>query len=585
MKRIECDPQVQVPVETCQTPEGLSVRAQEYSLLFRADKSYINLSDKTGYPWAELFVGGSIETINDNDENFAIKQPTWQSNKESTIVRIGMESTAWEQKEMVWICRPDVAEIYYDVEGNGDLTECNYFAGYYAANNNSGFFASGANFKQVFNPEPTREERWTHPVNQLSDIDVTGSAVPGREGWYFTPAPYCFGLSSEPTKRRNHITNSRWLMIGLTAPIEKQNFTGIHYDGREKAFSLRASYEGKQKVEGRFKTPSAVLHFADNPYDGIKENAAISRKLGYLPEPERSHKPENWWSKPIFCGWGAQEEMKNLTGIGGTSDYANQGVYDELLATLKEQEIIPGTIVLDDKWQKEYGTNTADSNKWPDLKKWVKTRHDLGQHVLLWLKAWDPEGLPEELCVRSRNRSNVGVDPSNPDYEEILRRQVQNMLSSDGYDADGFKIDFTARTPSGRSLEHHGPQWGAALLHRLLKTIYDEAKKIKKDSLIVTHTPNPWFMDITDMVRLNDINDTTPVVESMRHRAKIVEAVDPNILIDTDNYPMPSRAEWRRYLKVQSQIGIPALYFATHVGSKLLQPSDYKAIRQSWDNK
>jgi hypothetical protein len=68
MKRIESDPVVQVQVEVCQTPEGLNVYAQEYSLLFRADKPYVNLSDKMGNSLADLFAGSSIETVNDNDE-------------------------------------------------------------------------------------------------------------------------------------------------------------------------------------------------------------------------------------------------------------------------------------------------------------------------------------------------------------------------------------------------------------------------------------------------------------------------------------------------------------------------------------
>jgi hypothetical protein len=157
------------------------------------------------------------------------------------------------------------------------------------------------------------------------------------------------------------------------------------------------------------------------------------------------------------------------------------------------------------------------------------------------------------------------------------------MLGPEGYDADGFKIDFTSRTPSGRSLEHHGPEWGAALLHKLLYIIYDESKKIKKDALIVTNTPNPWFTDVTDMIRLNDINHGTSVTEQMQHRAKIVRSVCPDILIDTDNWPMPSRKEWRKYLDVQKKIGVPALYFTTHVGAKPLKSKDYEAIRKSWD--
>jgi hypothetical protein len=583
MKRVERDPLVQAMVEACQIPEGLQVKAREYSLLFHSDKPYINLYDKTETSWAEFFTAGSIETTDDNDETFMIEAPAWQADEDNIIVRIPLESTGWDQKEMVWVCRPDFVEVYYDIKGHGELTECNYFGGHYASDKNSGFFASAANFKSVFNPEPSKEERSVHSVNQLSDIDVTGSAVPGREGWFFTPAPYCFGLTDGQARHKNHIPDAEWLMMGIAAPLEKQNFTGIHYDGRENAFSLRLSYEGRVNIDGTYQTPSAILHFTNDPYRGLSENAAIAKELGYLTEPDSRRLSEIWWKRPIFCGWGAQVELQSTVLNNRIQDFSRQETYDDFIKTLEQHDLHPGTLVIDDKWQKYYGTNEADIDKWPDLAEWISRRHKLGQKVLLWLKAWDAEGLPSELCVRTKNGLKVTADPSNPDYEELLRNQVQKMLGANGYNADGFKIDFTARTPSGRSLEHQGPEWGASLLHRLLRIIYTEAKKTKEDALVITHTPNPWFLDVTDMIRLNDINIETSVVPQMMHRAKIVNAIAPEMLIDTDNWPMPNLAEWRRYTKVQSKLGVPALYFVTHVGSKPLQARDYLAIKQSWD--
>ena len=66
------------------------------------------------------------------------------------------------------------------------------------------------------------------------------------------------------------------------------------------------------------------------------------------------------------------------------------------------------------------------------------------------------------------------------------------MLAPDGLDADGLKVDFTARTPSGRALSHHeGGAWGIALLHELLSIVYAAAKEAKPDALVITHTPHP----------------------------------------------------------------------------------------------
>ena len=122
---------------------------------------------------------------------------------------------------------------------------------------------------------------------------------------------------------------------------------------------------------------------------------------------------------------------------------------------------MPGTIVIDDKWQDAYGTNRPDLVKWPDLGGWIAERHARGQRVLLWWKAWDPEGLPPELCIRNPDGVPVAFDPTNPEARELLRATMLHLLSADGLDADGLKVDFTARTPSGRALEVTAPAGGS----------------------------------------------------------------------------------------------------------------------------
>jgi hypothetical protein len=250
---------------------------------------------------------------------------------------------------------------------------------------------------------------------------------------------------------------------------------------------------------------------------------------------------------------------------------------------------VPGTITIDDKWQAAYGTNAPDPEKWPDLRGWIDERHARDQRVLLWWKAWDPVGLPPELCIRNPDGAPLGLDPSNPAAREALRGIVAQMLSSDGLDADGLKIDFTARTPSGRALTSHGPGWGIALLHELLAVVYAAAKEAKPDALIVTHTPHPSFVDVTDMIRLNDMvlaeaASVPPVVPQMRYRADVVRAACPELPIDTDDWMVPDLATWREYLDVKLDLGVPALYYVSHVDAtgEAFEQADYEALRRAW---
>jgi hypothetical protein len=204
-------------------------------------------------------------------------------------------------------------------------------------------------------------------------------------------------------------------------------------------------------------------------------------------------------------------------------------------------------VVIDDGWQRQYGRSTPDPARWPDLRGWVAARHQEGKRVLLWWKAWDPTGVPAEWCITDPAGRPVAVDPGHPSAAALLAENIASVLGDDGLDADGLKVDFTARSPSGYSLRcreggqvtvgrtalgHTAPgrtapgrtapgrtgtgqagAWGIALLHEHLRQIYTAAKAAKADALVITQTPHPGFVDVTDMVRLNDmlrLDDASP---------------------------------------------------------------------------
>jgi hypothetical protein len=137
---------------------------------------------------------------------------------------------------------------------------------------------------------------------------------------------------------------------------------------------------------------------------------------------------------------------------------------------------------------------------------------------------------------------------------------------------------------------HHGPGWGIALLHSLLATVHRAAKDAKPDALLLTHTPHPSFVDVTDMIRLNDVirtgdvPATTYLVPQMRFRADIARAACPELLIDTDDWCVPDKASWRDFLAVKPELGVPSLYYATHLDAtgEELDDDDYAALRSVW---
>ncbi|KIL38362.1 hypothetical protein SD70_26960 [Gordoniibacillus kamchatkensis] len=117
-----------------------------------------------------------------------------------------------------------------------------------------------------------------------------------------------------------------------------------------------------------------------------------------------------------------------------------------------------------------------------------------------------------------------------------------------------------------------------------LNVLYDEAMKVKPDALIMSHTPHPYLADVLDMIRLNDINTGKDVTRAMTLRARVAAIACPDAVIDTDNWPMADKATWRSYVELQPELGVPSLYFATHIDStqEPLTEDDYALVRESW---
>ena len=564
--------------------DGIHLRAPAYVLWLPRNKPYALLADRAGMPWAELFLASSIHRHGALDDTTRLHPARIEETAEGHRITVQAESTAWTSKRTVIDCFPQRLKLSVSVEGEGALTDVHLLGGYYSGDpaQSTGFFPSGADFRTLFNPEPWGSERRVLAPGESTTLDVLGGPVPGKEHWFFTPPPFCLAATREPPPDSlDELPDGPWLTMGLATQLTEQTFTAMHYDALEAAFSLRLTYEGHTRVAGGFTTPSLVFGFeAPDPYAGIAAYVQALEELGLVTPVDRSEQPA-WWSEPIFCGWGSHCILAGEQG-GHPRDYATQENYDSFLAALAEQDLDPGTVVLDDKWQAAYGLGDADTEKWPDLRGWIEQRHAEGRRVLLWLKAWDREGVPDDQCVLNAAGVAIGTDPSNPAYEATLRAAVRQMLGPDGYDADGFKIDFSARTPSGAAMRRHGSEWGVALLHRLLAIIYDEAKQTKADALVMTHTPNPHFADVTDMIRLNDVNTRAPAIPQMTHRARVAAAACPGVIIDTDNWPMADPETFRQYVEAQPNLGVPSLYYATHLDR--FPPWTKERTHVGWDH-
>jgi hypothetical protein len=572
-------------MELTERDDAIEIVTTRYRLRVERNRPRAHLADAAGTAWTTLSLLASVDRTDRPDETLAGVTLTRDDHR----LIMELPSSAWDRKLVVLDCREERLELSVEVFGSGATADVTLAGGAGMLPSGAcGTFRSSIEAPSLFVPTPTQPVAVVRPSSAAAVITVVGDAEPGRLNGIFSPGPLAFAVGRAHATSPTAVPDGDWLALWLRCAVEQATFTAFRYEPEDGGWLLRLPYQGHTEVDRHWTSPTLVIKPVEGAWDAVSEQRRDLVDHGLAPAagPVRA----DWWERPIFCGWGAQCALAGQDSSGAAApELARQAHYDRWLATLADAGLSPGTVVIDDKWQDAYGLGTVDTGKWPDLAGWIRARHEAGQRVLLWWKAWDPEGVPADECIRDPHGRPVAVNPAHPAYRERLTKIVTTLLDPDGLGADGFKIDFTQRSPSGASLTDSG-SWGIALLHRLLAVITEAARSVRPDALLVTHTVHPWFGDVSSMIRLNDVLETdvdrapVPVADQLRFRAAVARAALPEHPIDTDQWPMPSLAAWRSYVEAQAELGVPALYYVDRLDGpgEPLTADDHALVARSW---
>ncbi|MCM8825459.1 MAG: hypothetical protein NC937_04875, partial [Candidatus Omnitrophica bacterium] len=458
--------------------------------------------------------------------------------------------------------------------------------------------------EKIWSPSPSIEHRITpYDVPMELNIGIRGSKESGAK---FSPPPFAVIVHGKDRK----------IFVGIRAEKSWHLWNSAFFKATRKGIRIRIDLEGHSNpVDVANHTEINLLYGQDNE----TEHQLFARGICFM-YPEASKHPQgsipSWWLMPIYCGYGDQVGISyELEGPDGPEAralaYCIQGLYEKWIKILENEKVPFGTVIIDAGWSPG-GVWQPNRIQWPDLRGFIERQHKKGRKVLLWIATWYTEGLPDKWCIFCGEKKLV-ADPENPEYLSFIRENIRKLLSGakDCYNADGFKIDQLAYTPTERmplggehfgrpviigrshpSVKHNGSLWGCELLYKLQKEIYIAAKNTKKDCLITSSTVNPYFYDTFDMVRLHDtglIFPDTDVFMAMKARADLSSSTLPSHPIDTDNWVHSYYDKWLDYTVKSKDIGVPCIFYAERFvvirperKVILIKRDDLKIIAASW---
>lgn len=498
-------------------------------------------------------------------------------------------SSLWQMRRFVWKFFPDHIEFQQFAKGSRPVARCYFFSngvsGYFDKGTSSGIQSNTIiDADRYFAPNPNFTNQLIHTIEQPQSLGVASS-------------PYTEPVESVSRAARSHLFappplalsfghGNIWSNIGIGTPPGRYQFNSLEFSGEHYAgASFWVDYQERLNAFD-FKSPVAALHFGNSALSAMKAYMQWMDARGF--STHRSIPNAKWHQLPIFCGWGEQiaiagSSNASPSGHMSASELSTQENYTKWIAELDERGIPLSTIIVDDKWMKDYGTLEIDTHKWPDMGGFVEEQHAHNRHILLWIPMASSEGLPLSLTVtRYGSGKPISADVSNPAYEAFLRRQIHHLMADIG--VDGFKEDWISPPENFSNIHQYAPLYGLEWVRRFQFIVFDEAHKCKKDAMVETQTPNPLYRDSSDVLRLNDIySGTRDVPRVMRVRAEIAHIAGWN-LVDTDNASTTTLTEWWNYMEAQPSIGIPSLYFVTETAVTHEKPStsQWSSLASIW---
>ncbi len=604
--------------------DTISILCKDFNVVYtKADPHFVVLN--LDWMSQKFYIPSGCDSNVERDLNIALTNFELQKRETCICLVFNYKSSLWSKRYFFEVYESHI-EYYYELTGKNSISNMHFFEGISAVNFQEHHFtkhfndrkttpyreyskASPISFKKIFNPEPNVYSKHYFECFDYSLISVNSDFSDYCGGnFYFNPGTLCYLAGCENPQN--------WLSFGLAVKPGEYMFSDFEYIGGA-GFGLNINYCGLFEVEEFFTSPKIVI------FSGKSEKETLLHYINYLTDskliPESNISPINWWHGPIICPVGYQYYQTDLFRVRSPSERpkdlagyfaCTQTNSEKFIDLIDHYEIDWRIFIIDVKWFINAGQKIIDIGRWPNMKEFVENLHRRNKKVLIWWSPWDTEGwslvecitYSEETCGIYKNKPGryskfdlsadkvkVAPDITLPFVQQKVYEQLTYLLGEDGINIDGLKMDHTASTPGLYGMifpEGSKKIYGIELMHYYQNFLYKTAKSIKSDALILGQSPNPYFADCIDMIRLGDTytHNEFSITKQMGIRWEMAKIANSKWLIDMDGWPLPSISALDEYIAFQAAKGVPSLYYATHLDTtgEEIPPETFIKIRDVW---
>jgi hypothetical protein len=243
-----------------------------------------------------------------------------------------------------------------------------------------------------------------------------------------------------------------------------------------------------------------------NYYFGLVNAGIVSKKVN-------SAAKNSIVTAPQFNSWGA-EVVANKTGDKFDEPFLNL-VYDGL----KRAGMKTGMIVLDDKWEGEYGLLEHSSQRFPNFEKTLTRFRADGLRTGMWaafMRCENPAklGLTTDHMLHQPDGKPVliGSGPGSYYLFDFTQPEVQRLMSGLArkfirrYNPDLVKFDFGYELPALSAAAPKDMNWaGERLLQKGLDVVVTSMKEEKPDLVVMYYCLSPLFTQYFDLHSPDDL--------------------------------------------------------------------------------